>query len=117
MTIQPRLLRLRDAPTYLGMNINYFNKEVRPHVVEIRIGSHGIAFDRLDLDAFAEQYKGSNRCPIQESGGSSWDKKRSLDSLTEMGSGILKSDSSEDAFEKALALATSHRQRSISHAR
>jgi hypothetical protein len=60
MTIQPRLLRLRDAPTYLGMNINYFNAEVRPHLVTIRIGKQGIAFDRLDLDAFAERYKQQN---------------------------------------------------------
>lgn len=44
--MQPRLLRLRDAPGYLGMDRNRFNAEVRPYVPEIPIGSQGIAFDR-----------------------------------------------------------------------
>ena len=30
MQIQPRLIRLRDAPAYLGMDRNRFNREVRP---------------------------------------------------------------------------------------
>ena len=41
---QPRLLRLRDAPSYVGMDRNRFNKEVRPHLIEIPIGYQGIAF-------------------------------------------------------------------------
>lgn len=49
--ITPRLLRFRDAPAYLGMDRNRFNAEVRPYLVEIRIGQQGIAFDRLELDA------------------------------------------------------------------
>jgi hypothetical protein len=56
-TILPRLIRLRDAPTYLGMDRHRFNNEVRPHLTEIPIGIQGIAFDRLDLDAWVEQYK------------------------------------------------------------
>lgn len=28
--MQPRLIRLRDAPNYLGMDKNRFNKEVKP---------------------------------------------------------------------------------------
>jgi integrase len=50
----PRLLRFRDAPAYLGMDKNRFNREVRPSVAEIRIGVQGIAFDRLDLDKWAD---------------------------------------------------------------
>ena len=45
----PRLIRLRDAPFYLGMDRNRFNAEVRPQLTEIPIGEQGIAFDRLDL--------------------------------------------------------------------
>jgi len=59
----PRLIRLRDAPHYLGMDRNRFNAEVRPFVTEIRIGVQGIAFDRLDLDAWAEDYKQRNGRP------------------------------------------------------
>lgn len=53
--ILPRLLRFRDAPAYLGMDRIRFNSDVRPFVAEIRIGSQGIAFDRLDLDAWVDQ--------------------------------------------------------------
>ncbi len=53
----PRLIRFRNAPTYLGMDRNRFNTEVRPNLTEIPIGIQGIAFDRLELDAWVEQYK------------------------------------------------------------
>ena len=43
----PRFLRLRDAPAYLGMDKNRFNREVRRHLTQIPIGKQGIAFDRL----------------------------------------------------------------------
>ncbi len=55
--IVPRVVRLRDAPKYLGMDIHRFNAEVRPYVQEIRIGIQGVGFDRLDLDTWFEQYK------------------------------------------------------------
>ena len=47
--MQPRLIRLRDAAKYLGMDRNRFNSEVRPFLITLRIGQQGIAFDRLDL--------------------------------------------------------------------
>ena len=59
----PRFIRLRDAAYYLGMDRNRFSKEVRPYVTEIRIGVQGIAFDRNDLDAWADQYKLENGRP------------------------------------------------------
>ncbi len=46
----PRLIRLRDAPNYVGMDRNCFNATVRPYLTEIPIGVQGIAFDRLDID-------------------------------------------------------------------
>lgn len=73
----PKLIRLRDAFAYLGMDKNCFNREVRPYLTKIPIGKQGIAFDRLDLDAWAECTKqraehpeGSNLNRIQ-----TWDKK------------------------------------------
>ena len=56
----PRVLRLRDAPQYLGMNRNLFNAEVRPFLTEIPIGRQGIAFDRLELDAWVDDYLSCN---------------------------------------------------------
>jgi predicted DNA-binding transcriptional regulator AlpA len=59
-----RLIRLRDAAEYLGMDKNRFNAEVRPQLIEIPIGKQGIAFDRLDLDAWVDHYKRRNGRPV-----------------------------------------------------
>ena len=67
----PRFIRLRDAPGYLGMDRNRFNAEVRPWLSEIPIGRQGIAFDRLDPDRFAEEYKRRNG-RVPEKGLSLW---------------------------------------------
>ena len=61
--VLPRFIRLRDAPSYLGMDRNRFNAEIRPHLTEISIGKQGVAFDRLDLDACADDYKRRNGRP------------------------------------------------------
>jgi len=62
----PRFVRLRDAPDYLGMDRNRFNRLVRPELVSIPIGRQGIAFDRLDLDAWADEYKSRNGRPAAQ---------------------------------------------------
>src|SRR3990172_5934208 len=65
--MSPRIIRLRDAPAYLGMDKNRFNREVRPHLHEKRMGQQGVAFDRLELDAWADRYfGGSGRSGQQE---------------------------------------------------
>ena len=43
LRILPRLIRLRDAPHYLAMDKNRFNREVRQLVPVLRIGSQGAA--------------------------------------------------------------------------
>lgn len=45
MQIQPRLIRLRDAPCYLGMDKNRFNREVRASLTEIPIGKRAHLID------------------------------------------------------------------------
>ena len=60
LILLPRLIRLRDVPAYLGMDRNWFNKEVRPSQTEIPIGEQGIAFDRLELDAWVDEYISKN---------------------------------------------------------
>lgn len=76
ITLLPRLIRLRDAPDYVGMDRHRFNEDVRPSITEVPIGSQGIAFDRLDLDAWVDDYK---RC----SGRPAATKQRSLDKWDE----------------------------------
>ena len=73
-TLLPRLIRYRDAPGYLGMDRNRFNAEVRPFLTIIPIGKQGIAFDRLDLEAWADDYIQRNGRPSENRiGGNSWD--------------------------------------------
>ena len=48
---------MKDAPAYLGMDKQIFNYRVRPLLTEIKISTQGIAFDRLDLDAWVEDNK------------------------------------------------------------
>jgi hypothetical protein len=67
----PRILRLRDAPRYLGMDRNRFNAEVRPFLTNIPIGRQGIAFDRLELDAWVDDYISRNGRPAERR--TSWD--------------------------------------------
>ncbi len=57
MNIQPRFIRKRDAPAYLGMSEKVFVADVEPHIVAIPIGNQGVAYDRFDLDEFADKLK------------------------------------------------------------
>jgi len=60
IVLLPRLVRFRDAPAYIGMDRNRFNREVRPQLTNIPIGQQGLAFDRLELDAWVEDYISRN---------------------------------------------------------
>jgi hypothetical protein len=115
--ILPRVIRLRDAPYYLGMDRNRFNAEVRPNLTEIPIGDQGIAFDRIDLDAWFDEYKDRNGRPGKQKGGNKpWDAKttRLVDSTVGRGARYGKStkSSEEDEFAKALEKATSRKPKS-----
>jgi len=55
-TIQPRILRLRDAPRYCGVDKNRFNAEFRPFLTEIPIGTQGVGFDRVEIDMLLDDY-------------------------------------------------------------
>ena len=101
-SILPRLIRLRDAPFYLGMDRNRFGKEVRAYLTEVPIGKQGIAFDRLELDAWVEQYISCNGCPGKPLGELLWDAKRHPVSLSEAKSGTLTKRLAEGAFRAAL---------------
>ena len=52
----PRILRAGEAPGYLGMCRGEFDKTVRPHVREFRIGTQGVGFDRIELDEWVDAY-------------------------------------------------------------
>lgn len=109
-SILPRLIRLRDAPAYLGMDRNRFNAEVRPYVIEIPIGEQGIAFDRLDLDAWADQYKSRNGRPGQSRGDQLCDAKRHRGSSRGRGSGTSTNASAGGEFARAVRQVSSRKR-------
>jgi hypothetical protein len=106
----PRILRARDAPRYLGMDRNRFNAEVRPHVMQIPIGKQGVGFDRLELDAWVDEYKSRNGRPGRAKGVTSWDANEYRASSCGPGLGISTSASSDGEFAKALAQIRSRRR-------
>ena len=105
--LSPRLIRLKDAPSYLGMDRHRFNKEVRPGISEIPIGIQGIAFDRLDLDAWVDHYKScSGSAASNYRSMDVWREKERQGSTSVGMPGTLTKRSSDTDFVKALALAT-----------
>ena len=110
--ILPRIIRMRDAPAYLGMNRHYFNKEIRARLQEIAIGKHGIGFDRLDLDAWLDHHKNRSVCPVTKRG-KLWDKNKLGQGFEkEIGvSGTSIKQSSVVEFARALAQATSKKRK------
>ena len=127
--VQPRFLRLRDAPNYIGMDRNRFNVEVRPQLIEIPIGKQGVAFDRRELDAWADRYKAERgrhaidkrasgdehiRCserPVQKGRIKKWGVTRVQVSAKETASGTSTKGSRDTvAFAQALALVTKRKQ-------
>jgi hypothetical protein len=112
-TMLPRIVRFRDAPSYVGMDRNRFNAEVRPNLTEIPIGRQGIGFDRLELDAWVDDYKSRNGRPAWK-GDKSWDANEYPVSSCEPGFGTSTSASSGGEFAKALAGLSSKKRKRTS---
>lgn len=97
----------RDAPYYLGMDRNRFSTEVRLFFMEIPIGKQGIAFDRLELGAWVEDYKSRVERPGRLIGETIWDVKDRQVSSNVTESGTSTSASADSEFAKTLAVLTS----------
>ena len=105
--LQPRFIRFGQAPGYLGMDKNRFNREVRAFLTEIPIGTQGIAFDRLELDAFAEQYKKCNGRPGSRKGEEPWHSTRET-----VPGGRVSLPQTDSEYDALLGLKTSSKHRS-----
>jgi predicted DNA-binding transcriptional regulator AlpA len=114
IVILPRLIRLRDVSAYLGMDRNRFAAEVRPYVTTIPIGKQGIAFDRLELDAWVEDYVSRNGRPGRLQGVRPWDVEDRPASSRERAFGTSTSGSKGGEFAKALAQINSQKRSDIS---
>jgi hypothetical protein len=104
--IIPRIIRIRDAPFYVGMDKNRFNAEVRPFLTEMKIGTQGVAFDRIELDTWVDDFKSRvGKTPTQKLEKTTCQRKSPASSKgTTSGTSIKLSK--EDAFAKALEQAT-----------
>ena len=116
----PRILRAGAAPAYLGMCRDEFNKSVRPHVREFPIGSQGVGFDRLDLDAWADAYienasidkngaRGEDHSRSERRGGTPWREKPSRACTYGTASGTSTRSTEVSEFAKALEQVTRRR--------
>ena len=114
-TFAPKILRMKDAPYYMGMNKNMFNDIVRPFVTEIPIGKQGIGFDRLELDMFADDNKRRvGRPGSQMKERSLWQKSQQvLQEKRATVSGISIKSSKEKDFMKALEVVASKKRSAI----
>lgn len=102
VTLLPRYIRVGAAPAYLGMDRNRFTAEIRPYLTEIVMGKRSKAFDRLELDAIADQYKERNGRPGRLQGERLWDGKRRPASSGERAFGTSTNGSKGSEFAKAL---------------
>lgn len=113
----PRFIRHRDAHDYLGMDKNRFAQEVRPYLIEIPIGKQGLAYDRLDLDVWADNYKRCNGRPAKLKGENQWGENAHQGSTNATTSGISinKSEGSVE-YARARDLIRSQQQKNTSAA-
>ena len=109
----PRIIRFRDAPSYLGMDRNRFNAEVRPYLTEVPIGKQGVGFDRLGLDAWLDDYIARNGRPAQK-GVQRWGANKYPVSSSGPGFGTSTSGSTGGEFAKALDQLASRKRSNIS---
>ena len=109
----PRFIRAMNAPAYLGMCREEFKNTVRPHVREFPIGKQGVAFDRHELDQWADAYieaaaiekqndRDNNPPRSGRPGEKQWREKRSPVSTRGTVSGTSTRSSEVHDFKKAL---------------
>ena len=63
----PRAVRARDAPAYLGVDRNRFNRDFKPFLTIVVMGHKTHCYDRLDLDEIWETMRVRNGRPGAES--------------------------------------------------
>ena len=104
---QPRFVRQKDVSNFFGVTRGYFDKHLRPFLMEIPLGNNpqaGVVYDLYDLHALADIMKERNGRPAK--GGNIWDAKQQVSNLSNarvIPTGTLKGRSSKDELGKALA--------------
>ena len=94
------------------MDRNRFNREVRPYLTQIPIGLQGVAFDRLELDDWADDHIRRNGRPGRLEGERLWDRRERRASLPVMASGTSRKGSVAGEFERAVEQVTASKRNS-----
>jgi hypothetical protein len=63
LDFEPRVIRVKDAHKYLGMDKTTFAKQIRPYLPTIHITNKSRGFERVDIDSVFDVYKHSRCCP------------------------------------------------------
>ncbi|OIQ74779.1 hypothetical protein GALL_435620 [mine drainage metagenome] len=100
------------------MDRNRFNREVKPFLVAVPIGIQGIAYDRVDLDTWWEEYKRCNGQPgaLCKEGEAPWGNECQVYTAGQTSSavcGTLTKSSAVNAFAKAVERATKKKRKGI----
>jgi hypothetical protein len=116
MDFSPRVIRAKDAASYLGMDRNRFNREVKPCVIAIPIGAQGVAYDRFDLDVWWEDYKRRNGQPgaLCKKGEAQWENECQVSTAGQISRavcGTSTKSSTVNAFAKAVERATKKKRK------
>ena len=102
--IVPYLMRPPVAHAYCGMSRALFDREIRPHISAVKLGSQAIAFERAELDEALRVYVSRNRAGLDEGTTRAKPAKRKARERRSSAP-RLKSKNEKDAFEQALASA------------
>ena len=102
LNFTPRILNQKQSAYYLGMSVNTFKDDVRPDLTPVLMEGRQIKYDRLDLDAWLDEYKSRNALS-DTNGETQWQIRQ--DSTCEARSGTLIKPSSGGMSENQQGLA------------
>ena len=99
------------------MDRNRFNRDVKPYLVAVPIGTQGLGYDRLDLDEWWEEYKslyGQPGALFKTKGEAQWEKECqdfTADRTNQVAFGTSTKSSTASAFAKAVERATKKKRK------
>jgi hypothetical protein len=101
--IEPRFVRVRDAPGIFGVDRNYFNRVIRPRLTEIRLSKQAIGFDIREIHEVADELKEQYGRKADCSGGVAWERsKYPVSSGAKVASGTSTRCTKADEFVEAV---------------
>ena len=105
-----KVLRLVDAPGYVGLNKNTFNSVIRPQLNELQLGERIVGFNRSELDNFIDIETNQAQATEHAPWGNQTNKTARRGSSKEVKSGTSTGESATPELEKAFEQAIQNKQ-------